>query len=46
VRSRSGDVVAAVNIAIPWSPAPMTELASQHGPALQDAARQIAARVM
>jgi IclR family pca regulon transcriptional regulator len=46
VRSRSGEVVAAVNIAIPWSPAAMTELVSQHGPALQDAARQIAARVI
>jgi IclR family pca regulon transcriptional regulator len=46
VRSRSGEVVAAVNIAIPWSPVAMTELVSQHGPALQDAARQIAARVI
>jgi IclR family transcriptional regulator, pca regulon regulatory protein len=46
VRSRSGQVVAAVNIAIPWSPQPIIELASQHGPVLQDTARQIAARVI
>ena len=46
VRSRSGQVVAAVNIAIPWSPEAITELASQHGPLLQDTARQIAARVI
>ena len=46
VRSRSGQVVAAVNIAIPWSPQPIIELVSQHGPVLQDTARQIAARVI
>jgi IclR family pca regulon transcriptional regulator len=46
VRSRSGEVVAAVNIAIPWSPVAMTELVSQHAPTLQAAAHQIAARVI
>jgi IclR family transcriptional regulator, pca regulon regulatory protein len=46
VRSRSGEVIAAVNIAIPWSPAPITELVTQHGPTLQATARQIAARVI
>jgi IclR family transcriptional regulator, pca regulon regulatory protein len=46
VWSRSGDVVAAVNIAIPWSPVAMAELVSQHGPTLQATARQIAARVV
>jgi IclR family pca regulon transcriptional regulator len=46
VSSRSGQVVAVVNIAIPWSPEAMIELVSQHGPALQDTARQIAARVI
>jgi IclR family pca regulon transcriptional regulator len=33
-RSRSGEVVAAVNIAIPWSPVTMSELVAQHGPIL------------
>ena len=46
VRSRSGSVVAAINLAIPWSPAPMSELVSVLGPAVQGAARQIAARVV
>jgi IclR family transcriptional regulator, pca regulon regulatory protein len=46
VRSRSGQVIAAVNIAIPWSPEAITELVGQHAPALQDTARQIAARVI
>jgi IclR family transcriptional regulator, pca regulon regulatory protein len=46
VRSRSGEIIAAVNIAIPWSPVPITELVSQHGPTLQAVARQIAARVI
>ena len=46
VRSRSGEVVAAVNIAIPWSPVAMTDLVSQHGPTLQATAHQIAARVI
>ncbi|HEY6295090.1 MAG TPA: IclR family transcriptional regulator, partial [Streptosporangiaceae bacterium] len=32
VLTRSGEVVAAVNVAIPWSPAPMSELVSRLGP--------------
>ena len=44
VRSRSGQVVAAVNVAIPWSPATITELVGQLGPTLQTTAGQIAAR--
>ncbi len=46
VRSRTGDVVAAINVAIPWSPVPMTELVGQFAPALKSAASQIAARVI
>ena len=46
VRSRSGDVVAAINISIPWSPAAMCDLVTQHGPVLQATARQIASRVV
>ncbi len=46
VRSRSGEVVAAVNVAIPWSPVGMDELVSEYGPALRATARQIAAGVI
>ena len=46
VRSRSGEVVAAVNIAIAWSPVAMGELVATHGPILQATARQITARVI
>ena len=46
VRARSGEVVAAVNVAIPWSPAAMTELVAQLGPTIQATAQQIAARVI
>jgi IclR family transcriptional regulator, pca regulon regulatory protein len=46
VRSRSGEVVAAVNVSIPWSPVAMNELVTQLGPTIQAAARQIAARVV
>ena len=46
VRSRSGEVIAAVNVAIPWSPAPMSELVGQLGPTLQATARQITAWVV
>ena len=46
VRSRSGSVVAAVNLAIPWSPVAMSELVDLLGPAVQGAARQISARVI
>src|SRR5580692_907327 len=34
IRSRAGAVVAAVNLAIPWSPVAMSELADQLGPVL------------
>ena len=46
VRSRSGEVVAAVNVSIPWSPVAMNELVTELGPTIQAAARQIAARVV
>jgi IclR family pca regulon transcriptional regulator len=46
VRARSGEVVAAVNVAIPWSPVPITELVTELGPAIQATAGQIAARVI
>lgn len=46
VRSRSGEVVAAVNVAIPWSPAAMSELVTDLGPTIQATAQQIAARVI
>jgi IclR family pca regulon transcriptional regulator len=46
VRSRSGEVVAAVNVSIPWSPVAMTELVARLGPTLQATARQIAAEVV
>jgi IclR family pca regulon transcriptional regulator len=46
VRTRSGEVVAAVNVSVPWSPVSVNELATQLGPALQATARQIAARVI
>jgi IclR family pca regulon transcriptional regulator len=43
VKSRSGAVVAAINLAIPWSPVAMSELADQFGPILLATARQISA---
>jgi len=46
VRSRSGEVVAAINLAIPWSPVPICELVTQLGGTIQATARQIAARVV
>jgi IclR family transcriptional regulator, pca regulon regulatory protein len=46
VRARSGEVVAAVNVAIPWSPVNMTELVSRLGSAVQETARQIAEHVI
>jgi IclR family transcriptional regulator, pca regulon regulatory protein len=45
IRSRSGEVVAAVNVAIPWSPAAMNDLVTELGPAIQVTATQIAASV-
>src|ERR1700744_1090201 len=35
IRSRAGAVVAAINLAFPWSPVAMSELADQFGPLLQ-----------
>lgn len=46
VRSRSGEVVAAVNLVFSWSPESMSELVSRLGPAVQSAARQISTRVI
>jgi IclR family transcriptional regulator, pca regulon regulatory protein len=46
VRARSGEVVAAVNVAIPWSPVAMSELVSRLGPTVQTTAGDIAARVI
>jgi IclR family transcriptional regulator, pca regulon regulatory protein len=46
VRSRSGEVVAAVNVAIPWSPAAMSELVNRLGPAVRATADKIAAHVI
>jgi IclR family transcriptional regulator, pca regulon regulatory protein len=46
VRARSGEVVAAINVAIPWSPVTMTELVNRLGPTLQATANDIAARVI
>jgi IclR family transcriptional regulator, pca regulon regulatory protein len=46
VCSHSGEVVAAVNVAIPWSPAPMSELVSRLGPTVRATADKIAAHVI
>ena len=46
VLTRSGEVVAAVNVAIPWSPIAMSELVSRLGPTVQATADQIAAQVI
>jgi IclR family transcriptional regulator, pca regulon regulatory protein len=46
VRSRAGSVVAAVNLAFPWSPVAMSELTDQFGPLLQATARQISSLVI
>jgi IclR family pca regulon transcriptional regulator len=46
VLTRSGEVVAAVNVAIPWSPAPMGDLVTRLGPTVQATANQISARVV
>jgi IclR family pca regulon transcriptional regulator len=45
VRARTGEVVASVNVAIPWSPVAMSELVSRLGPAVQATANEISARV-
>ncbi|MGH3250460.1 MAG: IclR family transcriptional regulator [Trebonia sp.] len=46
IRSRSGTVVAAINLAFPWSPVAMSELTDQFGPLLQGTARQISSLVI
>jgi IclR family transcriptional regulator, pca regulon regulatory protein len=46
VRSRYGEVVAAINVAIPWSPVAMSELVSQLGPTLQRTSHQITSWVI
>jgi IclR family pca regulon transcriptional regulator len=46
IRSRSGPVVAAINLAFPWSPVAMSELADHFGPLLQGTARQISSLVI
>jgi IclR family transcriptional regulator, pca regulon regulatory protein len=46
VRSRSGEVVAAVNVAIPWSPAAMSELVKKVGPTVLATAHEIATQVI
>jgi len=46
IRSRSGEVVAAVNVAIPWSPAAMSELVKRIGPTVLATAHEIATQVI
>jgi IclR family pca regulon transcriptional regulator len=46
VRSRPGEVIAAINLSIPWSPVAISELADQFGPTLQATARQISSLVI
>jgi IclR family pca regulon transcriptional regulator len=46
VRARSGNVVAAVNVAIPWSPVAISELVDQLRPTLNETANRISARVI
>jgi IclR family transcriptional regulator, pca regulon regulatory protein len=46
VRARSGEVIAAVNVAIPWSPVAMSELTARLAPTLQATANEISARVI
>lgn len=46
VRSRSGEVVAAVNVASSWSPVPISDLVTQLGPTIQATARHITARLI
>lgn len=46
VRTRSGEVIAAVNLVFSWSPESTGELVARLGPAVQSTARQISARVI
>jgi len=45
IRSRSGEVVAAVNLSIPWSPVAIGDLVSQLGPSLLATAAEISDRM-
>jgi IclR family transcriptional regulator, pca regulon regulatory protein len=46
VRARSGDVVAAINLAIPWAPVEMAELVDRFGPTLRATADEVGALVL
>jgi hypothetical protein len=46
VRGLSGEAVAAINVAIPWSPVAMSDLVSRLGPTIQATRERIAARVI
>jgi IclR family transcriptional regulator, pca regulon regulatory protein len=46
IKSRSCEVVAAINLSIPWSPVAMSELIDQFGPALAATGRQISSLVI
>jgi IclR family transcriptional regulator, pca regulon regulatory protein len=46
VRSHSGEVVAAVNVAVPWSPAAISELVARLGPTVRATADKISAHVI
>jgi IclR family transcriptional regulator, pca regulon regulatory protein len=46
IKSRSCEVVAAINLSIPWSPVAMSELVDQFGPALAATGRQISCLVI
>lgn len=46
VRARSGRVVAAVNLAFPWSPVATSDLVRELGPVLRATANDISARVI
>jgi IclR family pca regulon transcriptional regulator len=45
VRGREGDVVAAVNVAIPWSPVAISQLVRRLGPTIRETANRISARL-
>jgi IclR family pca regulon transcriptional regulator len=46
VHARSGEVVAAINVAVAWSPVEMSELVGHLGPILQATADEIAGRLI
>jgi DNA-binding IclR family transcriptional regulator len=45
VWDRSGEVVAAVNVAIPWSPVAISQLGRELGPTIRETAKSISARL-